>query len=121
MSKRSKATDISIKTRQLVYERDNGLCIICGRPGIPNSHYIRRSKGGLGIPQNIVTMCISCHNAYDNGNRREEIATKTRTTQIRAATNVIRRICAVLKCFFGRFRRGVIGTPSSGSSTSSFG
>ena len=78
MSKRSKATDISIKTRQLVYERDNGLCIICGRPGIPNSHYIRRSKGGLGIPQNIVTMCISCHNAYDNGNRREEIATKTR-------------------------------------------
>lgn len=80
-SKRSKATDITMKTKQKVYDRDNGTCIICGRPGIPNSHYIKRSKGGLGIEQNIVTMCISCHNAYDNGNdteRREYIKAKTK-------------------------------------------
>lgn len=78
MSKRSKATDIPMKVKKEVFERDNGLCIICGRQGLPNSHYIRRSKGGLGIPKNVVTMCIECHNSYDNGSRREEIAEKTK-------------------------------------------
>ena len=80
-SKRSKATDISQKVKEEVYERDNGLCIICGKPGQPNSHYIKRSKGGLGIPENIVTMCINCHNKYDNGydsEVREYIKNKTR-------------------------------------------
>lgn len=77
-SKRSRATDISMKVKNEVYERDRGLCIICGRQGLPNSHYIRRSKGGLGIPENVVTMCIGCHNAYDNGTKREEIEKKTK-------------------------------------------
>lgn len=70
-SKRSKACDISQKTKQIVWERDGRECIICGRPGLPNSHYIRRSKGGLGIEQNIATMCIECHNAYDDGKDTE--------------------------------------------------
>lgn len=80
-SRRTKALDISQKVKKIVYERDNGLCVICGRQGLPNSHYIRRSKGGLGIEQNIVTMCIECHHAYDNGNdpvRRDYIKDKTR-------------------------------------------
>ena len=77
-SRRSKATDISQKVKEEVYERDKGCCIICGSPGQPNSHYIRRSAGGLGIPENVVTMCFNCHNAYDNGYKREEIADKTR-------------------------------------------
>ena len=67
-SKRSKACDISKKIKQIVWKRDNKQCVICGKPGAPNSHYIRRSKGGLGIEQNVVTMCVSCHTAYDNGN-----------------------------------------------------
>ena len=77
-SRRSKATDISQKVKNEVKERDKGTCIICGSPGLSNSHYIRRSQGGLGIPENVVTMCFNCHNAYDNGNKREEIADKTR-------------------------------------------
>ena len=75
-SRRSKACDISQKVKKIVYERDKGLCIICHKPGLPNSHYISRAKGGLGIPENVVTMCIDCHNAYDNGKdieRREYI------------------------------------------------
>lgn len=65
--KRAKACDIPTRVKALVWQRDGGKCIICGNNGLPNSHYIKRSKGGLGIEQNIVCMCISCHNSYDNG------------------------------------------------------
>lgn len=64
-SKRSRACDIPPKVKAKVWERDGYRCIICGAPGAPNSHYIRRSKGGLGIEENIVTMCTICHRAYD--------------------------------------------------------
>lgn len=64
-SKRSKATDITIKVRKIVEERDKGLCVICHRPGQPNMHYKRRSGGGLGIPENVVCGCIKCHDEYD--------------------------------------------------------
>lgn len=62
-------TDISKKTKTLVYERDRGLCVVCGRQGIPNAHYIPRSAGGLGIEQNIVCLCLECHNKFDFGDR----------------------------------------------------
>ena len=29
--------------------------------------------GGLGIEQNVVTLCMKCHNDYDNGNYRKEL------------------------------------------------
>lgn len=68
-SKRSKATDIPKSVKEKVWERDNHCCIVCGNPyAFPNAHYIARSHGGLGIEENIVTLCLNCHNAYDNGN-----------------------------------------------------
>ena len=77
-SKRSKATDISDKVKKIVWERDNHCCIVCGMNGyvMPNAHYIRRSKGGLGIEQNVVTLCTDlnpnrCHSKYDNGTKEE--------------------------------------------------
>lgn len=76
-SRRAKACDISQAVKRKVWERDGGCCIICGNPqAMPNSHYIRRSRGGLGIEQNVATMCIKCHNEYDNGSGeyREVIA-----------------------------------------------
>ena len=73
-SKRAKACDITKKVKDIVWERDNRRCIICGSPyAWPNSHYIRRSQGGLGIEQNIVTMCKMCHGMYDQGPERELI------------------------------------------------
>lgn len=68
-SKRAKSCAISQKTKRTVYERDEGLCVICHRPGLPEAHYIPRSKGGLGIEQNIVTMCRDCHRRMDQGDR----------------------------------------------------
>jgi hypothetical protein len=82
-SKRAKALDISTKVKQLVWERDGGRCIICGsRQAMPNAHYISRAHGGLGIPENVVTMCTmgGCHYKYDFGTReeREEIGEQIR-------------------------------------------
>ena len=74
-SKRAKACDISPKVRAVVAERDGGICIIkgCGQVGIPNAHYIPRGQGGLGIEQNVVSLCMDCHHDYDNGGQRKEI------------------------------------------------
>lgn len=38
---------------------------------MPNAHYIPRSQGGLGIEENVVTLCLDCHMRYDNGAGRE--------------------------------------------------
>ena len=66
-SKRAKATSIPQEVREKVLQRDNYRCVVCGKAGIPNAHYIRRSQGGLGIEQNVVTLCQVCHSAYDDG------------------------------------------------------
>ena len=73
-SKRSKACDISPKVRKEVLERDNHQCIICGaNHGLQIAHYISRARSGLGIPKNLVTMCVSCHFQFDNGKLHNEI------------------------------------------------
>lgn len=69
MHKRTKALAIPKKVKEAVYERDGGRCILCQKSGDPVAHYISRAQGGLGIEQNIVTLCNDCHRAYD-GNQR---------------------------------------------------
>lgn len=70
----AKACDISPKVRQEVLERDNHQCIVCGRNhGLQIAHYISRARLGLGIPRNLATMCVICHQNYDNGNYHNEI------------------------------------------------
>lgn len=71
-SKRSKATDIPQKVKKAVWNRDGQRCIFCGSPyAMPNAHYIPRSKGGLGIEQNIVTACAECHFKMDSTKDRK--------------------------------------------------
>lgn len=73
-SKRTKALDISKSVKDIVWERDNHRCIVCGSTqAMPNAHYISRAKGGLGIEQNIVTLCMWCHRKYDQSLDRERI------------------------------------------------
>ena len=67
----TKATDISKKVRNIVLERDR-YCVVCGSPyNLTLAHYISRSHMGKGIPKNLVTLCINCHHAYDNGKSKE--------------------------------------------------
>ena len=71
--KRTKACLISKKTKQRVYERDGGRCIFCGAPGLPEAHFISRAHGGLGIEENILTVCRKCHDRLDNSIHRQEM------------------------------------------------
>ena len=78
-TKRSKATDIPPDVKQKVWIRDKKSCVVCGNTinVMPNAHYISRAKGGLGIEENIVTLCTEltprkCHKRYDNGTKEEK-------------------------------------------------
>lgn len=70
-SKRAKACAITPKVRKAVEERDGCTCIFCGRLGRGEGHFIKRSQGGLGIEENIVTVCRECHHQMDDGFARE--------------------------------------------------
>ena len=77
-SERSKACDIPRSVKNAVWARDHLRCILCGSPNaMPNAHFISRAEGGLGIEQNIVTLCGECHDEYDHTAKktviREEI------------------------------------------------
>lgn len=80
MNKRTKALSITPATKRAVYERDNHCCVLCGSPyGQPNAHYISRGQGGLGVEQNIVTLCWDCHRAYDQSSERDSIHEELKT------------------------------------------
>ena len=49
MHRQTKATMIPVAVKRAVFARDNGHCIICGAPGDPVCHVVRRSQGGRGI------------------------------------------------------------------------
>lgn len=73
MRKGTRACDISQSVKERVWQRDKGRCICCGSPfAMPSCHYIGRAQLGLGIEQNIVTLCAKCHHNYDHTTRREE-------------------------------------------------
>lgn len=70
MNKRTKALQIPIKVKEKVWERDGGCCVWCGTThAAPEAHFLARSHGGLGIEENILTLCRGCHRMYDEGPR----------------------------------------------------
>lgn len=78
MTNRTKATSIPSSVKQKVYARDGGCCVWCGKYGaMPEAHFIPRSKGGLGIEENILTLCRPHHELFDRGpiEKREEMRT----------------------------------------------
>lgn len=80
MRKRTKALSIPKKVKEAVAKRDSvdgyPCCIICGNPAPTDNplafscaHYISRAQGGLGIEENILTLCTDCHRRYDGEDR----------------------------------------------------
>ena len=81
MRKDTKARDFNRAAKQKIAERDsiNGwpCCINCGLPApvealtaFSNAHFISRAQGGLGTPENGLTLCPSCHRRYDQSTER---------------------------------------------------
>ena len=76
-SARAKALDIPTKVKKRVWERDGQQCILCGNhEAMPNAHAIPRAQGGLGIEENVVTLCIRCHDALDHSTARKTLYAK---------------------------------------------
>lgn len=73
--KQTKATEIPKKVKEVVWKRDKKHCIFCNKQ-VPVEcaccHFIPRSAGGLGIPENIFTACEDCHREQDNGLNTKE-------------------------------------------------
>lgn len=73
MHRQTKATSIPASVKATVALRDcsgghPATCIICGAPGAPVAHVVRRSQGGRGdTERNIVTLCDKCHYSLDEG------------------------------------------------------
>lgn len=77
MNGRTAALQIPQAVKQRVHDRDGGCCIFCGKPGDPWCHYIGRAQGGLGIEQNVLTMCAEHHRAFDLGAQAQRMVLKS--------------------------------------------
>lgn len=82
MRKDTKARDFSRKAKEQISERDSigdwPCCIFCGLAAPAplawsNAHFISRAQGGLGIPENGLTLCPECHRRYDQTTARQEM------------------------------------------------
>ena len=83
MRKDTKARDFDRKTKLAIMHRDSidgwPCCVFCGAaapsktPVWSNAHYISRAQGGLGIPENGLTLCPACHMNYDQTTFRTEM------------------------------------------------
>ena len=72
-SKQSKACDISKRVRDEVLDRDKYCCCVCGSPyNLTMAHvFLNRSHQGLGVKENLATLCMKCHHSLDNGKNAE--------------------------------------------------
>lgn len=82
MRKDTKARDFDRKAKEAIAQRDSiqgwPCCVFCGAAAPAplvwsNAHFIARSQGGLGIPENGLTLCPACHRRYDQTTAREEM------------------------------------------------
>lgn len=82
MHTRTKALGITIRVKEEVAERDSfdgwPCCILCGSPAPVNNrlaysccHFINRAQGGLGVEENILSLCPGCHYRFDQTTDRE--------------------------------------------------
>lgn len=68
-SKRTKATSIPYRVKKAVWDRQMGMSLVSGKAISISEcccHYIPRSKGGLGIEENIIGLTHEEHMVFDN-------------------------------------------------------
>lgn len=87
MNKRKRQDDALFrKTKLQAYERDGGLCVLCGRQSVEVHHIVFRSQLGTSELSNLACLCRPCHDAAhgvrakDIRERLKEIINDTSTT-----------------------------------------
>nr|DAI10499.1 MAG TPA: HNHc [Caudoviricetes sp.] len=76
MNKRKRQDDALFrKTKIQAYERDYGLCVLCGRQAVEVHHIVFRSQLGTSELSNLACLCRSCHDEA-HGVRAKEIRRK---------------------------------------------
>jgi len=79
MHRQAKAADIPQAEKRAVWERDGRGCVLCRSPyAAPGARYIPRSRGGLGVEENVVTLCAVCHGRYGSGPGRKAVEEEIR-------------------------------------------
>ena len=82
MRKDTKARDFDRKAKEQISERDSidgwPCCVFCGLAAPAplawsNAPFISRAQGGIGIPENGLTLCPECHRCYDQTTARSEM------------------------------------------------
>lgn len=82
MRKDTKARDFSRAAKIEISLRDSidgwPCCVNCGAAAPAplawsNAHFISRAQGGLGIPENGLTLCPECHRRYDQTTERPRL------------------------------------------------
>lgn len=75
VKKRKERGRIKPETYRKVFERDNGQCVLCGRAdSLQCHHHVYRSQLGEGTENNLVMLCIRCHElAHSSKATRERI------------------------------------------------
>lgn len=78
----TRARGFDRKAKQAISERDScdgwPCCVNCGAAAPAplawsNAHFIPRAQGGLGIPENGLTLCPACHRKYDQTEERPNL------------------------------------------------
>lgn len=60
-AKRRASERVKAAVYKLVDERDHGVCRVCSKPAAHHHHIKMRSRGGTHTLDNIVSVCVDCH------------------------------------------------------------
>ena len=72
MNRRKKLDNvIYARTRKWAYERDKGLCVLCGAMASEVHHIVFRSQMGLSNLKNLACLCRDCHNKAHGEHAKE--------------------------------------------------
>lgn len=69
--------------RVSAYERDGGMCVLCGAPATDTHHIIFRSHGGLDTVNNLACLCRECHQMAHGVNAKQTRETLQRIVKER--------------------------------------
>lgn len=61
MKRKKRSKSAYDRLRKQCYDRDEGLCVMCGRQGTDAHHIVFRSQGGKDELTNLATLCRYCH------------------------------------------------------------